>query len=142
MALGLGTIISGVGGLIGAFGRRSQARAAAKAIDFNIDQILSRSDIETTLRQREGQREEGAISAAAGASGLMAGGSASDILLESARNTAFDLSSIRTQADLQVKAMQQQKKAGQRAASLNFATSLIGTGANVVNDLNLFGKKG
>lgn len=123
--IGLGTALGAIGKIFGGFGARKRARAAAKAAELNAQQILARAETETVLREREGIREAGAIRAAAGASGLEGGGSAADILRESARNLAFDVASIREQADLQARALRQQAKAGRRAGNLAFAGGFL-----------------
>lgn len=128
----LGTALGIVGGLLGGFGKKKQANAQAEAARLNAQQVRERADIETTLRARAGGRESGAVTAAAGANNLAAGGSASDILRESARNTEFDLTTIRTQSDLEAKALEKGAKATKKAGTLGFASSVIGSAASIL----------
>ena len=124
----LGTLI-GVGASL--FGGRSRRRAArqageaqAQAALRNVEQVQERARVQTILRQREGMREAGQISAAAGASGLAGGGSAADILRESARNVAFDVGTIGTQSRLQVEALQREAEAARRGARIQGRAAL------------------
>lgn len=111
----LGLAIGALGKLFGGHSRKKEAQAAAEAAKLNAQQVRERAAIETTLRERSGIREAGAINAAAGASGLAGGGSAADILRESARNTAFDLQTIKSQSELEAK-IREREAAGYKAA--------------------------
>ena len=122
LGIGLGLGIKALGAVFGGIGKSKQQKAAAEAATLNAQQIRERAAIETTLRQRAGTREAGSINAAAGASGLAGGGSASDILRESARNTAFDVSTIKTQSELEAK-VREREAAGARSAA---KTSILG----------------
>lgn len=129
----LGAAIGAIGSIFGGASKRKAARAQAKASRLNAQQVRERTEIEATLRERRGEREAGSINSAAGASGLSGGGSASDILRESARNTAFDLNTIRTQGALQAEVHELEakgaKSAGNRAllgGALGAASILIG----------------
>lgn len=94
-------------------------------MELNAKQVEDRARIDTLLRERAGVREAGTIAANAGASGLAGGGSAADILAESARNTAFDLASIRTQSSLQAAALRKGAKASKTAGNIALGGSIL-----------------
>lgn len=108
--------------MIGGFGKKKAGAAEAEAARLNAQQVRERADIETTLRDRAAVREAGAIAANAGASGLSGtgGGSAADILRESARNAAFDVQSIKRQSALEASALEKGGKAAKRAGNIGF----------------------
>lgn len=129
--LGLGLKV--LGGLLGGVGKKAEAKANAQAATLNAEQIRKRTEIDTTLRERSGVRELGSIKTAAGGSGLAGGGSAASILRESARNTAFDVYSIKTEGDLARRAKLAEAKGFKRAGNiglfggvLDAATTLLG----------------
>ena len=124
----LGALFSAGSALIGGASRRRARRAQARAARLNARQVRERTEIQSTLRQREGTREAGRISAAAGASNL-AGGSAADILRESARNTAFDVASIESQGELQAQVFEQEARGAQRSGNLAALGSAFTAGA-------------
>lgn len=133
LGIGLGLGIKALGGLFGGSAKKREAKAAAEAARLNAQQIRERVGIETTLRERTGAREAGTITANAGASGLAGGGSAADILRESARNTAFDINTIKTQGELEAKVREREaagfKAAGKRSflgGVLDAAGTLLG----------------
>lgn len=113
--LGIGKLIGIGASIFGGSSKKKAAKAQAKAAELNAQQVRERGQIEATLRERTGVREAGTIRAAAGHSGLAFGGSAQDILLESTRNTLFDLNTIRTQSELQAQVYEQEAK-GARSA--------------------------
>lgn len=127
----LGLAFGALGSIIGGFGKRKAGQAEAKAAELNAQQIEERAKIETTLRERAGIREVGQIATAAGASGLAGGGSAADILRESARNTAFDLATIRTQSELEAKVTRLGGKAAKQAGNIGFASGILGAGERI-----------
>lgn len=120
----LGLALGAIGKIFGGSSKNKEAKAAAEAATLNAQQIRERAAIETTLRERTGQREAGTISANAGANGLAGGGSSADILRESVRNTAFDLSTIKSQseleADIRLKEAKGLKAAGKRSLISGF----------------------
>lgn len=107
---------------MGGIGSARAGRAEAKAARLNAQQIRERATIESTLRARSGLREAGTIAAAAGANNLTRAGSAAAILGESARNTAFDLLTIRTQSELEARATILGGKAKRAAGNVGFLT--------------------
>lgn len=114
---------------------KAEAEATAEAARLNAEQTKERAKVETTLRERAGQREAGTISTAAGASGVTKGGSAADILRESARNTQFDLGTIKTQSELQVKVFEQEGKGALKAGKARGQAALasgIGSAASIL----------
>lgn len=128
--LGLG--LSVLGGVIGAFGKKKEGAAQAEAAKLNAEQIRKRAEIDTTLRTRAGTRELGSINTAAGGSGLAGGGSAADILRESARNTAFDVLSIKTESDLARRAKLAEAKGAKTAGKIGFAGGLLGAASTLL----------
>lgn len=122
-------MIGAAGSLLGGFGRRKAGRAEAKAAVLNAQQVRERATIESTLRTRSGAREAGSIATAAGASGLLGGGSVADILRESARNTAFDLNTIQTQSELEAKAILLGGKAAKTAGNIGFLGGALDAGS-------------
>lgn len=128
----LGLAIKGISGLFGANARRREGQAEAMAARLNAQQVRARTGIETTLRTRQGVREAGSINAAAGSLGSAGGGSAADILAESARNTAFDLDSIRTQGDLEARVYDTKAKAAKKAGRRGFFGGLLSTAAGLL----------
>ena len=121
----LGLALGAIGKLFGGSSRKKEAKAAAEAAKLNAEQVAERAKIETTLREREGQREAGSIAAAAGASGLAGGGSAADVLRESARNKAFDLQSIKTLSDKEIEIRMQEAKSLKKAGNRSFIGGAI-----------------
>lgn len=101
-------------------------KAQARAAELNAEQVRDRARIETTLRGRAGLREAGSISAATGASGLAGGGSAADILRESARNTQFDVASIKSQSALEAGALDATAEGYYKAAKGAKKNGLLG----------------
>lgn len=123
-----GAAFGALGSVLGGIGRRKAGRAEAKARELNAQLIEQRAGIETVLRERAGLREAGQINTAAGASGFAAGGSAADILAESARNTAFDIASIKTQSELEARAERLAGSAARKAGNIGFLGGLLGAG--------------
>lgn len=103
---------------------------------MNAQQVRERAVIESTLRTRQGAREAGSIATAAGAGGLVGSGSVVDILRESARNTAFDLSTIKTQSELEAQALLLGGRASKAAGNIGFLGGGFDAGSI------LFGKDG
>lgn len=116
----LGALFSAAGALIGGIGKKKAGKAQAEAAKLNAQQVRERAAIETTLRTREGFREAGSIQAAAGAGGTTGGGSAADILRESARNAAFDVQTIKSQSALEADAFELGGKAAKKAGNIGF----------------------
>lgn len=136
LSLGIfGSLFGIAGSVIGAFGKRKAGRAQQQAANLNARQVEERAQIETTLRERAGIREVGQIATAAGASGLAGGGSAADILAESARNTAFDLATIRTQSELEARVLRLGGKAARTAGNIGFASGLLGAADQAVSSI-------
>ena len=100
--------------------------AQGQAAALNAQQVRDRARIETTLRQREGGREQGTIAANTGASGLTMGGSAAEILRESVARTAFDIDSIRTQSNLEAGALERTSEGYLKAAKKTKKTGVLG----------------
>lgn len=135
----LGALI-GIGASI--FGARSQKKAAkaageaqARAAELNAEQVAERARVETILRERKGLREAGSISAATGASGLAGGGSAADILRESARNTVFDRNTIKKQSGLRIEALKSEATAARKGAKLQGRAALAAGAASAASFL-------
>ncbi len=115
-----------VGAIIGGFGKKKAAQAEEKASQLNAQQVRERVGIESTLRERAGAREAGSIAAAVGASGFTGvGGSAAEILRESARNREFDIASISKQGDLEAEAIELGGKSARRAGNIGLISSGI-----------------
>lgn len=119
-------LLSAIGGIIGAFGTKSAAKSETKAAEANAALIRERTSIETLLAQREGRRGIGATIAAFGASGVTLGGSASDVLRESRRDIAFQVSSIRSIGAQEAGLFDAKAKASKKAGKIGFAAGLLG----------------
>lgn len=130
--LGLGAAFKIGSAIFGGGAKKRAAKAEAQAFEFNALQVEDRARIDTTLREREGQREIGAIQTGAGASGLAGGGSAADILRESTRNTLFDLASIKTQSSLEAKRFRSGAAAARTGAKLGLAASVLDLGSSLL----------
>lgn len=125
----LGAVLGIAGGLLGGFGKAKAASSQAAAMRLNAQQVRERSTIESTLRERTGDREAGSINAAAGAGGLAGGGSAADILRESVRNTEFDLRTIKDQSELEARALEKGAKGVKTGGILSGITGAATTAA-------------
>ncbi len=125
----LGALLGAGASLFGGAGKRRAARAQAEAAELNAEQVEQSAEIRTTLREREGAREVGTIQANAGASGVEIAGSAEAIIRESARNTAFDVSSIGSQSALEAKALRRGAKASRAGGNLAFLGSAFTAGS-------------
>ena len=120
--LGIGASI--FGGLSKRRAARQAGEAQARSAELNIEQVEERARVETILRERRGTREAGQITSAAGASGLAGGGSAADILRESARNTRFDLGTIKKQSGLRIQSLRQEARAARKGGRLSGRAAL------------------
>lgn len=135
LGIGLGLGLKVAGALLGGRAGKKASKAQARAATLNAQQIRERADIETTLRQREGEREAGTIAAVAGVSGLAGGipgapsGSAADILRESVRNTLFDVRTIKTQSELQAQVFEQEAKGARSAGRAALVGGVLRAGA-------------
>jgi len=143
--IGIGASI--FGGISNKKAAKAEAEATAEAARLNIQQVQERAKIETTLRQRAGQREAGTIAAAAGASGLAGAagggptGSAADILRESARSTAFDVGTIRRESRLQAGVLEQEARGALKAGKARGRAALaggIGSAASILTGSGIF----
>ena len=147
--LGLGLIAKGIGGLVGAFGRKKAAgaeassyEAQAQAADVNRGFIQKRTAMELLLQGRQGIQAEGATRAAIGASGFTGGGSAGDILRQSARDIAFDAESIRVageaaseQERLKALGYRSAARGARTAGTIGAVGALLDTGADIFSNL-------
>jgi hypothetical protein len=100
----LGGIFGGAGKVLSARAQKKSAQARAEAFDINAqfaeeaaDITERQTEIQLARQGRETFKGLGAIRAAAGASGVQAGGSALDIIKSSEQEAALDRSIIETQ---------------------------------------------
>lgn len=128
----LGGLISGFSKIFGGNSERKQYRAQAQAKELNAQLVDKRTDVEKTLRAREGVKEAGTISADTGAQGVNLAGSAADILRESARNTAYDVNSIGEQGALEANVLRAEAGGLRKAGKRSFIGGLIGGAADIL----------
>lgn len=119
-------LLSAIGGIFGAFGKKSESKAEVEAAKLNAALVRSRTKIETTLARREGIRGVGATIAAFGAAGVTLGGSAGDVIRESRRDIAFQIASIREIGGQEATLFDKQAKAAKKAGKIGFASTLLG----------------
>lgn len=119
-------LLSAIGGIVGAFGSKSEAKASASAAKANAALVRERTAIEVTLAKRAGQKGIGGTVAAFGAAGVTLGGSASDVLRESRRDIAFQVSSLRSIGAQEAGLFDAEAKAAKKAGTISFISGLLG----------------
>jgi len=119
-------LLGAIGGILGAFGSKKESSAEAEAAKANAELVRERTAIETTLARREGIKGVGATIAGFGAAGVTGGGSAADVLRESRRDIAFQVTSIQKLGALEAEGFDKQAKAAKTAGKVGFASGLLG----------------
>jgi hypothetical protein len=122
----LGAVIGAAGSLLGGFGKKKSADATARGAAQNAQLVRERGRIEGILQEREGIKATGATKADFAASGLTLGGSAADVLRESARDIAFDAQNIKRLTNLEAEVFDAQAGAAKTAGKIGAVGGILG----------------
>lgn len=122
----MGALLAVAGPLIGGLGKRQQAKSEERAAKVNVELIQERAKIQETLESRRGEKAIGATEAGFAAAGLKAGGSAADVLRESARDVEFNIESIRRASELEAGEFGRQAKAAKRKGIFGLISGGLG----------------
>ncbi len=133
--------LSAASSIFGGFSKKKaakrEARAQAEAARFNASIVREQTATDLLVSGRQGIQSLGATRADIGGAGLTAGGSAADVLRQSARDIAFEQQTIQRQGDLQAQrfemgatsALERGKRQGRAAliqGGFGAASSLLG----------------
>lgn len=115
-----------IGGVVGAFGSGQEPKFRAEALEFQAETIEKRTELELLLQGRRGKKAIGATTADFGAAGVLARGSAGDVLRESARDIALEKSTITEFGAREAELKRKQAKAAKAGGQASFAADIFG----------------